>query len=139
MKKIKVSQLFTRVRARTQEVCHDCGAAIMASPKLSGLLCAGVAISAAFISPDAAAWSAPAAGSFAYDIYDIGVNKLLKGPIGFVAGVGIIAYSANNFSQAPWKSVTGILAGSGMAKADTITTTMGAMVDGAQHLQSLVQ
>lgn len=128
-----------RIYAQAKLVCLECGEAVMASPKLSGALCASVAVAAAFISPDAAAWSAPASGSFAYDMYDIGVNKLLKGPVGFVGGVAIIAYSASNFSQGPWKALTGILMGSGIAKADTITTSMGAMVDGAHHLQTLVQ
>jgi len=36
------------------------------------------------------AFTTPAAGSFMYDIYDIAVEKLLKGPAGFVAGVGAI-------------------------------------------------
>lgn len=139
MQETKVAQLLNRIRAQTQMVCRDCGAAIVASPKLSGALCATAAVAATFISPDVAAWSAPASGSFAYDMYDIGVNKLLKGPVGFVGGVAIIAYSASNFSQGPWKALTGILMGSGIAKADTITTSMGAMVEGAHQLQSLVQ
>ncbi|QLI60545.1 hypothetical protein IBG34_23675 (plasmid) [Aeromonas media] len=97
-----------------------------------------VGAAAVLITPEAAAWSTPAAGAFGYDLYDIGVNKLLKGPVGFVAGVGIIAYSASNFSQGPWKAITGVLMGSGMAKADTITSSMGAMVDGSEHLVNLV-
>ncbi|WP_273767385.1 hypothetical protein [Aeromonas hydrophila] len=104
-----------------------------------GLFTCMVGAAAVLITPDVAAWSTPAAGSFAYDLYDIGVNKLLKGPVGFVAGVSIIAYSASNFSQGPWKAITGILMGSGIAKADTITSSMGAMVDGSEHLVNLVE
>ena len=36
----------------------------------------------------------PAAGSLAYDLYDIGVNQILLGPIGFVAGVAFMAIAA---------------------------------------------
>ncbi|BCK65883.1 conjugative transfer protein TraE [Aeromonas caviae] len=104
-----------------------------------GLFTCLVGAAAILSTPEVAAWSTPAAGSFAYDMYDIGVNKLLKGPVGFVAGVGIIAYSASNFSQGPWKAIMGILMGSGVAKADTITSSMGAMVDGAEHLSHIVE
>ena len=38
------------------------------------------------IVPEAFAITAPVAGSFAYDVYDMAVNSILKGPIGFVAG-----------------------------------------------------
>lgn len=111
----------------------------LADPSVQkGLFACAVGAAAVLISPAATAWNTPATGSFGYDFYDIGVNKLLKGPVGFVAGVGIIAYSASNFSQGPWKAVTGILMGSGMAKADTITSSMGAMVEGSEHLVNLV-
>lgn len=36
------------------------------------------------VSSNAIAMTVPAAGSFAYDLYDIGVNQILLGPIGFV-------------------------------------------------------
>jgi len=36
----------------------------------------------------AGAFTAPAAGSFAYTVYDVAVTQILGGAIGFVAGVG---------------------------------------------------
>jgi hypothetical protein len=44
--------------------------------------------------------TAPTSGSFAYDIYDIVVNKMLKGPVGFVSGLAAIAFGAVNLIQA---------------------------------------
>ena len=49
---------------------------------------------------EAFAVTAPVVGSFAYDVFDIGVNKILKGPIGFVGGVSAMSFGA-------WSSVTG--------------------------------
>ena len=40
------------------------------------------------------AMTTPAAGSFAYDLYDIAVTQILLGPIGFVAGVASMAFAA---------------------------------------------
>ncbi|QYK83487.1 hypothetical protein IBG34_23110 (plasmid) [Aeromonas media] len=66
----------------------------------------------------------PAAGAFGYDLYDIGVNKLLKGPVGFVAGVGIIAYSASTSPKA-LESHHRRFDGFRHGQADTITSSMG--------------
>ena len=46
----------------------------------------GVAVlcAACLLSTNAMAMTVPAAGSFAYDLYDIGVNQILLGPIGFL-------------------------------------------------------
>ena len=72
--------------------------------------------------------TAPAAGSFAYDLYDVAVNDIVKGAPGFVGGVFGVAYSATKFST-DWKIATaGILASTMIIKADTVTTTLGALV-----------
>ncbi len=70
--------------------------------------------------------TAPGTGSFAYDLYDIAVNKLLKGPAGFVAGAGAIIYGAASLIMgriAP--AVLGILGGALLIKADAITESLG--------------
>lgn len=73
--------------------------------------------------------TAPAAGSFAYDIYDIGVNSILKGPIGFVAGVGAIAFGAVMAIRSQiMMAVPAILGGAALLKADTITESLGALI-----------
>ena len=44
-------------------------------------------LSVLFVTSNALAMTVPAAGSFAYDLYDIGVNQILLGPVGFTGGV----------------------------------------------------
>jgi len=74
--------------------------------------------------------TAPAAGSFAYDIYDIGVNKILGGPIGFVAGVGAIVVGAiSAVQQKVFAAVPAILGGAGMLNADSIVESLGLMIN----------
>ena len=89
----------------------------------------GACFAATMISREAAAFTAPAAGTFAYDIYDIGVNGILKGPIGFVGGVGaMVAAAIMAIRQMLLPAVSTVLGGGFLLKADAIVTTMGAMV-----------
>jgi len=67
----------------------------------------------------------PGAGSFAYDLYDIAVVKILQGPIGFVGGVGCIAFGAIAAMQHPLSAITPILGGAALLKADAIVNTLG--------------
>lgn len=39
------------------------------------------------------AFSAPATGSFAYSVYDLFMNEILTGAIGFVIAAGLILYA----------------------------------------------
>lgn len=81
-----------------------------------------------FASP---AWAIviPAAGTFAYDIYDIVVNGILTGPVGFVAGVGAIVFGAYMAIRSEIMMAIGaIIGGAIILKADAITTTMGAII-----------
>jgi len=72
--------------------------------------------------------SEPTSGSFAYDVYDIGVNKILKGPIGFVAGCSAIAIGAiSAFKAQVMTAVPAVLGGAALMKADTIITSLGAL------------
>lgn len=81
------------------------------------------------IAPFANAFVAPVAGSFAYDAYDIGVNKILKGPIGFVGGVLAIAFGAYMGIQAEiWYAIASILGGAILMKADTVVASLGALI-----------
>jgi len=77
------------------------------------------------------AFTAPAAGDFVYDVYDIGVNKLAKGPVGFIGGLGLIVwglYGGLMGKTGLGGSVMSILGGGVIAKADTVTETLGAML-----------
>ena len=76
----------------------------------------------------ATAITAPTAGSFAYDIYDVGVNEILKGAPGFVGGMLGIIFSATKLST-DWKMASlGVLASTAVIKADSITTSLGLVI-----------
>lgn len=83
-----------------------------------------------FLLPEtASAITAPAVGDFAYDIYDIAVNDILKGPIGFVGGLATIVVGAvlavkQNFVGA----IPCILGGAAIIKGDTIVTSLGMLI-----------
>ena len=94
-----------------------------------GILLALVIVQAVMIlfrSTEAFAIMAPAAGTFAYDIYDIAVNSILKGPIGFVGGVGAIVFGAIEAMRGRiLEAVPAILGGAALIKADAIVMTLG--------------
>ena len=78
---------------------------------------------------EALAMTAPSAGSFAYDVYDIGVNSILKGPIGFIGGVGAIVFGAIEAIRGRiLEAVPAILGGAALLKADSIVQTLGCIV-----------
>ena len=78
---------------------------------------------------EAIAITAPSTGSFAYDIYDIGVNSILKGPIGFIGGVGAIVFGAIQAIRGQiLEAVPAILGGAALLKADSIVQTLGCIV-----------
>ena len=77
----------------------------------------------------ALAMTAPSTGSFAYDIYDIGVNSILKGPIGFIGGVGAIVFGAIEAIRGRiLEAVPAILGGAALLKADSIVQTLGCII-----------
>ncbi len=80
-------------------------------------------------SPALAITTAPATGSFAYDVYDIAINQILKGPIGFVCGASAIVIGAVcAIQQKIMSAVPAILGGAALMKADAITASLGALV-----------
>ncbi len=96
--------------------------------RTSWMATAAVVAAAVLYSGAAEAITAPAAGSFAYDIYDVAVNSILKGPIGFVAGIAAIVLGAISAIKGQMMmAFPAILGGAALIKADTIVTTMGAM------------
>jgi len=78
---------------------------------------------------EALAMTAPSTGSFAYDVYDIGVNSILKGPIGFIGGVGA---SRLRSDRGHTGTDTGICprhpGGAALLKADSIVQTLGCII-----------
>ena len=77
----------------------------------------------------AMALSAPGSGTFAYDLYDIGINQILKGPIGFVAGVACMVLAAVlAVRQMLLPAVCCVLGGAFLLKADSVVETIGAVI-----------
>ena len=78
---------------------------------------------------NATAMTVPAAGSFAYDLYDIGVNQILLGPIGFVAGVACMVFAAILAIRQMILPAAGVvLGGAFLLKADAVVQTIGAII-----------
>ncbi len=80
------------------------------------------------IAPSAFAIVAPAAGSFAFDLYDVAVNDVLLGAPGFVGAVIIMVVSAVNLTRNWVLSIAGLLGGVILINADAITASMGMIV-----------
>ena len=75
------------------------------------------------------AMAVPAAGSFAYDLYDIGVNQILLGPIGFIAGVACMVFAAILAIRQMILPAAGVvLGGAFLLKADSVVETIGALI-----------
>lgn len=81
------------------------------------------------LATNADAMTVPAAGSFAYDLYDIGVNQILLGPIGFVAGVACMVFAAILAIRQMILPAAGVvLGGAFLLKADAVVQTIGAII-----------
>lgn len=78
--------------------------------------------------PDAFAFTAPT-GGFAQDVYDVGVTKILQGPIGFVAGVAAIVWGAIVAIQGKLMTAApAVLGGAVLLKADSIVESLGCII-----------
>ena len=72
--------------------------------------------------------TAPATGSLFFDAYDIVINSMLKGAVGFVAAILIFAMSIGLFlMQKVVPGIVGIVCAAILIKADTIVTSLGAI------------
>ena len=74
----------------------------------------------------AMAFTAPAAGTAFYDFYDVIVNMMLRGAMGFAAGVILFGMAAYYFSQS--EILRGILSAVScilLLNADSIVTSFG--------------
>ena len=71
----------------------------------------------------------PAKGSFAFDVYDIGVKKILNGAIGFVGGVGaMVAGAVCAIQQKVMEAVPCVLGGAVLLNGDKLVTTLGMII-----------
>ncbi|WP_068090279.1 hypothetical protein [Novosphingobium rosa] len=89
---------------------------------LTGLI-ATLAIASA-----AHAFSAPAQGDLGYDIYDIVVNKGVKGPLGFVGGVAAFLFGVSRLFSNIMIGIPTIVAAVCLIKADSILQTFGMVI-----------
>ena len=74
------------------------------------------------------AFTAPAQGDLGYDIYDIVVNKGVKGPLGFVGGVAAFLFGVSRLFSNVMIGIPTIVAAVCLIKADTILQTFGMVV-----------
>lgn len=97
--------------------------------KLNLLKIALLTFTLAMICGDVFAITAPVAGSFAYDVYDLAVAQILQGPIGFVAGVAAIIFGSFLAIQSKiLPCLLCMLAGGMIIKADAITASLGMLI-----------
>lgn len=90
------------------------------------LVLAGIALLLA--SGMAGAFTAPSAGDFGYDVYDIVVNQILNGPIGFIGGVALIVFGATQIMKNWFVTILCIIAGTVLIRADSLVVTLGSLV-----------
>jgi len=81
-----------------------------------------------FASQYAFAVTAPATGSFAYDLYDVVVVDMIQGAPGFVGGLVGVVYSATKIATNWMLAALGVVGSTAVIQADTITTSLGALI-----------
>jgi len=82
----------------------------------------------AAIGGGAHAFTAPAAGDLGYDIYDIVVNRGVKGPLGFVGGVAAFLFGVSRLFSNVMIGIPTIVAAVCLIKSDTILQTFGMVI-----------
>ncbi len=91
-------------------------------PAMLALLCVAFLSFAA----QALAFVAPAAGTFAFDVYDLIINDIADGAIGFVLGAGLMVAALFLGISGRWTYATvAAIAGGLIANIDTLTTSLG--------------
>ena len=86
-------------------------------------------LSALAMSQAAVAFAAPSTGSFAYNIYDIAINKVANGPIGFVGGGWLIAMAATKMNEGWVRALPYAIGGSCLIKIEELTSSLGAILN----------
>lgn len=105
------------------------GAITVPAPGKPGHLRLAVAGTALLLASGmAGAFTAPAAGDFGYDVYDIVVNQILNGPIGFIGGVALIVFGATQIMKNWFSTILCIIAGTVLIRADSLVVTLGSLV-----------
>lgn len=74
------------------------------------------------------AFKAPTTTDLGYDIYDIVVNKGVKGPLGFVGGVAAFLFGVSRLFSNIMIGIPTIVAAVCLIKADSILRTFGMLI-----------
>lgn len=109
---------FGQLSNTWQSMSRNAQAMALVSVAALGMLLAG----------PAGAFAVPAAGSFGYDIYDLVVNQILAGPIGFVGALALIVWGATKLTTNWMLCIMCIIAGTVLIRASAIVQTLGALV-----------
>ena len=96
--------------------------------KLSMKVQMWLAVMLSMFAGHAMAFAAPAAGDFGFDIYDIVVNQILGGPIGFIGAVALIVWGATKMMTNWMITIVCIIAGTILIRAEDLVQTLGAVV-----------
>jgi len=71
----------------------------------------------------------PVAGSVAFSLYDIFVNQILLGPVGWVGAIAALAYGGILTAQGNYPmAIPALLGGVIILKADVITASLGMLI-----------
>lgn len=97
----------------------------LAVPRPADLL---LALLLTFAASTAMAFTAPATGAFGYDVYDIVVNQILNGPIGFIGGVALIVLGVTKIMTNWMLTILCIIAGTMLIRAEDMVVTLGATI-----------
>ena len=92
---------------------------------LAAVLAGGALLMASGV---AGAFTAPAAGDFGYDVYDIVINQILNGPIGVIGGVALIVFGATQIMKNWFSTILCIIAGTVLIRAEALVVTLGSLV-----------
>lgn len=71
----------------------------------------------------------PTAGDLAFDLFDVAINDILDGPIGYIGGISAVLYAGYAFSTskiAP--AIMAVLGGAMVLQTDAIVQTLGATI-----------
>lgn len=120
-----VQEKVAALQERAAEMLSDVKKAL-ARDKAAALTLATIALMT--VSGAAHAFTIPVAGSFAYDAFDLVVNQILKGPIGFVGGVVAIVFGATQLLKSWVIALFCIIGGAIAVRADAVVQSLGALV-----------
>lgn len=74
------------------------------------------------------AFTAPAAGDFGYDIYEVVIINILGGPIGWVGAAALVVFGATKVMTQWMLTVMCVVAATIIVKISGILTSLGAMI-----------